>query len=62
MTLGLIFLQPLLQVFGASPDVMPFAYDYMSIIIFATVFMSIGFGMNNIIRAEVTRRWLCIRC
>jgi putative MATE family efflux protein len=52
MTLGLIFLQPLLQVFGASPDVMPFAYDYMSIIIFATVFMSIGFGMNNFIRAE----------
>ncbi len=50
--LGLAFLDPLLRLFGASQAVLPYARDYMQIILMGTVFMSIGFGMNNFIRAE----------
>lgn len=50
--LGLIFLKPILISFGASPDTLPFALDYMRIILLGSVFMAIGLGMNNFIRAE----------
>lgn len=49
---GLIFLEPLLGLFGASPEVMPYAKGYMKIILIGAVFQGIGFGMNNLIRAE----------
>lgn len=50
--LSLIFLDPILNAFGADEQILPYARDYMSVIIFGTLFMSIGFGMNNFIRAE----------
>ncbi len=50
--LGLIFLEPLLRLFGASSEVLPFAREYMRIILLGEVFMAIGFGMNHFIRAE----------
>ena len=50
--LGSIFLEPLLTFFGASSDVLPYSKAYMRIILFGTLFMNIGFGMNNFIRAE----------
>lgn len=50
--IGLIFLTPLLKLFGASEIVLPYARDYMRIILLGTIFQSIGFGMNNFIRAE----------
>lgn len=49
---GLIFLEPILKIFGASADVMPYAKDYMRIILMGATFHGIGFGINNIIRAE----------
>lgn len=50
--LGLTFLDSLLHFFGASETVLPYASQYMQIILSGTVFMAIGFGMNNFIRAE----------
>lgn len=50
--LGLLFLTPLLELFGASSAVLPYASDYMRIILLGTVLMGISFGMNNFIRAE----------
>ncbi|MGE5549946.1 MAG: MATE family efflux transporter [Bacteroidota bacterium] len=50
--LGVVFLEPLLKLFGASPDVLPYARDYLRIILWGAVFQTIGFGMNNFIRAE----------
>ena len=50
--LGLIFLNPILIFFGASPDVLPYSLDYMRIILLGSVFMAMGVGMNNFIRAE----------
>ncbi|HYF83841.1 MAG TPA: MATE family efflux transporter [Clostridia bacterium] len=50
--IGLIFLEPLLRSFGASEAVLPYAKDYLGIILWGTVAQTIGFGMNNFIRAE----------
>lgn len=51
-TLGLIFEEPLLKAFGASPDVMPLSKQFMTIILLGAVLQNIGFGLNNIIRSE----------
>ncbi len=50
--LGLVFIKPILGFFGASPNVFPYALDYMQIILLGSVFMALGVGMNNFIRAE----------
>lgn len=49
---GLIFIEPLLQVFGASKTVLPYAKEYLTIILVGTTIQTLGFGMNNFIRAE----------
>ncbi|MBO8127103.1 MAG: MATE family efflux transporter [Firmicutes bacterium] len=49
---GLVFITPLLKAFGASEAVLPYARDYMVIIMATTAITSVGFGMNNFIRAE----------
>lgn len=50
--LSLAFLDPLLRIFGASNEVLPYARDYMRIILGGTIFGGFSFGMNNFIRAE----------
>lgn len=50
--LGLIFIDPLLVIFGASPDTIGYAKDYIVIILYGAIFNALGFGLNNIIRAE----------
>ncbi|MCW3490523.1 MATE family efflux transporter [Dethiobacter alkaliphilus] len=49
---GLAFLDPLLTLFGASANVLPYARDYMQIILLGCVFQILSFGVNNFIRAE----------
>jgi len=50
--LSLWFLDPLLVFLGATPDVMPYARDFSTIILAGSVFMHVSFGMNNLIRAQ----------
>lgn len=50
--IGLIWLDPLLVALGAEPDVLPYARTFTGIILAGNVFMHVGFGINNIIRAE----------
>ncbi len=50
--LGLIFLQPMLQIFGASEAVMPYAYNYSAIILIGNIFFSLGFALNHSIRSD----------
>jgi putative MATE family efflux protein len=52
MLLGLLFLEPLLKLFGASDAVLPYARDYLQIILMGVFVNQIGFGMNNFIRGE----------
>lgn len=49
---GLVFLDPLLVLFGASETVLPYARDYLQIILLGAVFQGIGFGLNPPIRGE----------
>jgi len=53
---SLFFLKPMLAVFGASLEVLPYAFEYMRIIIAGSVINGIGFGMNNFIRANGSPR------
>lgn len=50
--LGLMFLDPLIRILGASEAVLPYSRDYLSIILWGSVFQSVGFGMNHMIRAQ----------
>ncbi len=51
-TLGLLFLDPILRVLGASSEVLPYARQYLQIIIARSVFQGCAFGLNGIIRGE----------
>ncbi|SFG16251.1 putative efflux protein, MATE family [Desulfotomaculum arcticum] len=48
----LLFSDPILRLFGASPEVFPYARDFTHIIMLGSIFGSISMGMNNFIRAE----------
>lgn len=48
----LLFLDPVLILLGAEPDVLPYARDFTRIIVLGSIFMYVGFGLNNIVRAE----------
>ncbi len=50
--LGLIFLEPLLKMLGASESNLQYAMDYLRIILIGAPFQAVGFGMNNFIRGE----------
>jgi putative MATE family efflux protein len=47
-----LFLDSLLVLLGAEPEVLPYARDFSHIILLGSIFMFAGFGLNNIIRAE----------
>ena len=49
---SLIYLEPIMIAFGATPTILPFAYDYAFWIIIATPFFSAGFVLNQVIRQE----------
>ncbi|MBU1976065.1 MAG: MATE family efflux transporter [Nanoarchaeota archaeon] len=50
--LGLLFIDPLLTLFGVTPEIYTYAHDYMNIVLFGSLFICIAAGGNNIIRAE----------
>lgn len=47
----LLFLDPILKFFGASEATLPYARDYMVIILVGNVFSHMYFGMNAVLRA-----------
>ncbi len=50
-TLGQVFMDPLLRLFGASDQLLPVASSYMRIILFGAVFQTVTPGMNHFIRS-----------
>lgn len=50
--LGLSLLDPMLKLLGASEQILPYAKDYLQIILLGAVFQSTGMGVNNFIRSE----------
>lgn len=51
-TLCLIFLDPILYFFGASENTLPFAREYMIIILLGNIITHLYFGLNGVIRAS----------
>lgn len=49
---GLLLIDKLLLLFGASENSLFYAKNYITIILFGVIFQNLGFGTNNIIRAE----------
>ncbi|MEN6457413.1 MAG: MATE family efflux transporter [Thermoguttaceae bacterium] len=49
---GLPLIDPILRFFGASEQVLPYARDYLQIITMGSVFQTVGFGLNAVIRSE----------
>lgn len=47
----LLFLDPILRFFGASDTILPYARDFMQIILAGNVFSHMYFGMNAVLRA-----------
>lgn len=58
--LGLPLIEPLLRLFGATEEILPYAKEYLSIIIWGMFFSNMTFGVNNFIRSEGKPRFAMI--
>jgi putative MATE family efflux protein len=52
MVLGYTFLDPILRLFGATPVLIAYAREYLSVILTGTVLITFSMATNNIVRAE----------
>ena len=52
MVIALLYIDNILKFFGASANVLPYARDYLSIILIGFIFFSLSLAANHIIRAE----------
>jgi len=56
MIIGFSLKQTILESFGATPEIIGYANDYLNIILWGTPFQVVGFSMNNVIRSEGNAR------
>lgn len=49
--LTLLFLDPILYFFGATPETIPYAREFMKVILYATPISYVFIGLNNLMRA-----------
>ena len=47
---------PMLNAFGATPETITYANDYLNIILVGVIFQVVGFSLNNVIRSEGNAR------
>ena len=52
MIVALVFIEPILYFFGASPDTLPYAKEYMEIILYGNIITHLYFGLNAAMRAS----------
>lgn len=52
MAICLIFLDPILYFFGASAETLPYARDYMKVILYGNLITHIYMGLNEVMRAS----------
>lgn len=50
--LGIIFMEPLLNMLGSSPNTLIYAEQYIEIIFLGCIFNLVGFGLNHSIRSD----------
>jgi len=49
--ISLVFLEPILRFFGASDNTLPYARDFMQVVLAANVVSQLFFGLNAVLRA-----------
>ncbi len=49
---GTVFTEPILRIFGATDAIMPYAFDYISVIFLGSPLIIFSISMNNVIRSE----------
>ena len=49
---GIVYIKQLLEIFGATKGILPYAQSYMYIILLGTFFKVFGMSMNSVVRAE----------
>lgn len=54
--LGFAIKGPILRLFGATDETIRYSQEYLNIILIGVVFQMVGFGLNNVIRAEGNAR------
>lgn len=54
--IGFAIKTPMLKLFGATQETIKYAQEYLNIILLGSVFQLVGFGLNNVIRAEGNAR------
>jgi putative MATE family efflux protein len=52
MVFAFSLMTPLLRLFGATDNILPYARQYMTVIVFGVFFHEISFGVNGFIRGE----------
>lgn len=52
LVVGQIFIDEILVLFGATGDILPYARDYVQVILLGSVFLSVAMCSNGILRAE----------
>lgn len=50
--LGLTFIDPLLRIFGATEILLPYAKEYLQVILIGSIYFPFSVSTNNLIRAE----------
>ena len=56
MVIGFALKKPILELFGATDEIISYANDYLNIILWGVVFQVVGFSLNNVIRSEGNAR------
>jgi putative MATE family efflux protein len=49
---GSIFILPILKLFGATENILPYSLEYLRIIFLGTIFFTFAMATNNVVRAE----------
>ncbi len=52
MLVSLAFLEPILRFFGASDNTLPYARDYMQVLLYGNVLTHLYLGLNDVVRAS----------
>ena len=60
LVLGEVLLTPMLRIFGATTEVMPYAQSYASIILIGMPFLILTNGISNLIRADSSPKYSMI--
>ena len=52
--LGLVFLEPMLYLFGATENTISYSMDYLNIYLYGSIFVELALGLNFFITSQAS--------